>query len=366
LSERDRIRQSIEVLLKTDREYVAALEVAAAYEARHGRPWTWVEVGIPYPVLEKLVEYGLVEVVEQRGTITTKYRVKNLEIVADELRRKGFVKPYQVLLQKRRAEQRSAPPTLPYLVTFENPFGLPDDTEQVMREMFPGVVGYDNIKRLIVMVLRSRWPQHVLLIGPPGVGKTFILENIKNYMEQKQICYAYAQGGKGLLTAAGLRNVLMEEIPDETPCVLLIDELDKVDKNDQAVLLNVMETGELVVTMGTQRVRARKYVWVIAATNNPSRIIEPLLSRFFRVVMKPLTREEWLRKIPAIIKVRFPSVPDDLAKYIAEKLVDLTNDPRDAIRIASMARTKEDVDFLVNMLTAQSTITSYTQRKLYQ
>ena len=213
------------------------------------------------------------------------------------------------------------------------------------------------------MVLRSRWPQHVLLIGPPGIGKTFILENIKNYMEQKQICHAFAQGGKGLLTAAGLRNVLMEEIPDETPCVLLIDELDKVDKNDQAVLLNVMETGELVVTMGTQRVKAKKYVWVIAATNNPTRIIEPLLSRFFRIVMKPLTREEWLRRIPAIIKVRFPMVSDDLAKYIAEKLVDLTNDPRDAIRIASMARTKEDVDFLVGMMLSQ-TITPYMQKRL--
>ena len=126
-----------------------------------------------------------------------------------------------------------------------------------------------------------------------------------------------------------------------------------------------METGELVITMGTQRVKAKKYVWVIAATNNPSRIIEPLMSRFFKVVMGHLTREEWLCKIPAIIKVHFPMVSDDLAKYIAEKLVDLTKDPRDAIRIASMAHTKEDVDFLVKMMLSRTTPPTYTQRRLF-
>jgi len=362
---RDRVRRSIEILLKADREYIAALEAIAAYEARYGKPWTWVEVGVPYPIVIKLVEYDLVDIVEKRGTTTTKFRVVNLGLVAEELKRKGFYKPYQILVQKRRAEQVGVGPALPYSVTFDNPFDLPDDTEQLVREMFPGVVGYDDIKRLIVMVLRSRWPQHVLLIGPLGIGKTFILENIKAYMEQRQACVVFAQGGKGLLTAAGLRNVLMEEVPDETPCVLLIDELDKVDKNDQAILLNVMETGELVVTMGTQRVRAKKYVWAVAATNDPSRLIDPLMSRFFKIMMKPLTRDEWLRKVPAIIRIRFPMVPEDLARYIAEKLVDITKDPRDAIRIASMARTREDVDFLVQMMLSQGTLPTPVQRRLF-
>jgi MoxR-like ATPase len=37
------------------------------------------------------------------------------------------------------------------------------------------IVGYDDVKRIIVMALRSRKPVHVLPVGPPGIGKSYSL-----------------------------------------------------------------------------------------------------------------------------------------------------------------------------------------------
>lgn len=219
----------------------------------------------------------------------------------------------------------------------------------VTMDMFDGIVGYETVKRAIVMALRARAPVHVLLVGPPGIGKTVFLDGVREYLERTGECVAHVEGGKGLTTSTGLVEVLLQ-MPPDTPCVLTIDELDKMNRQDMAALYRLMVTGEVVVAKHRMYVREKRLVWVLAATNNEKPIPEPILSRFLRIRFRPLTEEEYKIVVPGIL-VKREGIDPELAKYIAEKLAPITRDPRDAIRVARMAWTKEDVDYLVSLMT---------------
>jgi hypothetical protein len=46
-------------------------------------------------------------------------------------------------------------------------------------ELFEGIIGYDNIKRLFRMGLDSDEQSHILLSGPPASAKTMFLESLR-------------------------------------------------------------------------------------------------------------------------------------------------------------------------------------------
>jgi MoxR-like ATPase len=67
---------------------------------------------------------------------------------------------------------------------------------------------------------------------------------------------------------------------------LLIDEIDKLSKKDQKVLLNVMETGILSDVKAKKGKSARQthmHMSIYATSNDTSNILSPLLSRFIKL-----------------------------------------------------------------------------------
>ena len=65
---------------------------------------------------------------------------------------------------------------------------------------------------------------------------------------------------------------------------LLIDEIDKMKKNDQVALLNVMETGILCETKLNGKTRQKKMnLWIFATSNSVQRLSGPLRSRFIEL-----------------------------------------------------------------------------------
>jgi Holliday junction DNA helicase RuvB len=72
------------------------------------------------------------------------------------------------------------------------------------------------------------------------------------------------------------------------PKYILIDELDKMERADQPVFLNVLETG---ILQETKFKRARrmdlKDTWFFCTSNDNSKIIDPLLSRFYILEIPP-------------------------------------------------------------------------------
>ena len=52
-------------------------------------------------------------------------------------------------------------------------------------KIFEDVVGYDDIKKVFRMALKSDEPIHVLLVGPPASAKTMFLEALMHKLGNK-------------------------------------------------------------------------------------------------------------------------------------------------------------------------------------
>src|SRR5437870_3888559 len=98
---------------------------------------------------------------------------------------------------------------------------------------FDEIVGYDHIKRLFRMALESDSAIHILLVAPPASAKTMFLTSL---MHQLKKLY-FADGGSS--SKAGMIDYLFSN----GPRYLLVDEIDKMARKHQALLLNLMETG---------------------------------------------------------------------------------------------------------------------------
>jgi MoxR-like ATPase len=85
---------------------------------------------------------------------------------------------------------------------------------------------------------------------------------------------------------------------------LLIDEIDKLNKKDQKVLLNVMETGILSDIKAKSSKSARQtqmHLSIYATSNDTYNILAPLLSRFIKLKLS-----EYDLEIKAIQRRSYP------------------------------------------------------------
>ena len=146
------------------------------------------------------------------------------------------------------------------------------------QQIFNNVIGYDDIKLLLYKMISSKYTNSVLLTGPPASSKTvFILELLDHFKGK-----AYFVDGT---TASGIG--IIDYLFDHTDLkFLLIDEIDKLSKKDQKVLLNVMETGILSDVKAKRSKSARQtnmHLSIYATSNDTSNILTPLLSRFIKL-----------------------------------------------------------------------------------
>jgi Holliday junction DNA helicase RuvB len=210
-------------------------------------------------------------------------------------------------------------------------------------EMFSDIVGLDDIKRLVVDVLKASKPVHLLLVGPPASAKTMILEAIS---ERYNVPIILA----GTSTKAGLREFIVEN----KPTIMLIDELDKITNPlDLSVLLTWMQSQRLTVTMASKRVTVKcpSVCKVIAAANRADKLPPELLSRFIVVEIKPYTERD-IYEICVNVLTRKEGKSREMAEIIARAVTEKlrSRDPRDCIKIARLVKEIEDVDRIIKTL----------------
>lgn len=90
-------------------------------------------------------------------------------------------------------------------------------------------------------------------------------------------------------TKAGLLNCLFEARPK----FLLVDELEKMNYQDQISLLHLMETGIISETKVNKTREIQLTSWVFASANTCEKITQPLLSRFIVLQIQEYTFEEF-------------------------------------------------------------------------
>ena len=168
---------------------------------------------------------------------------------------------------------------------------------------------------LEVVYLAARMRKPLLIEGPPGCGKTelayavaaaanTVVERLQCYVgineekvigkfdEALQKLYLEAQAADLVQGWGGMRNRLhtldfFAEGPllralryDTQPCVLLVDEVDKVDQDLEALFLEVLSAWQVTVPkLGT--IQATTIPFVVLSSNEERRLGDPLRRRCF-------------------------------------------------------------------------------------
>ena len=144
-------------------------------------------------------------------------------------------------------------------------------------------VGQESIKENLRILLsaakgRKQQPEHVLLYGPPGLGKTTLAHLIT-----KEIgATLRSTSGPAIERVGDLASILTNLSPGD---VLFIDEIHRLNRTIEEVLYPAMESGVLDIVIGkgpaarTVQLELPAFT-LIAATTRISMLSAPLRSRF--------------------------------------------------------------------------------------
>ena len=191
---------------------------------------------------------------------------------------------------------------------------VPRSLDQALRPaLWEEYIGQPTIKENLRILLtaakgRNHQPEHVLLYGPPGLGKTTLAHLIT-----KEIGASLrATSGPAIERVGDLASILTNLSPGD---VLFIDEIHRLNRTIEEVLYPAMESGVLDIVIGkgpsarTVQLELPPFT-LVAATTRISMLSAPLRSRFsggtFRLnyytddeIAEILKRSANILKIPA-------------------------------------------------------------------
>jgi len=191
----------------------------------------------------------------------------------------------------------------------------------------------EELKRTIMLPLEHqdvsfaygiKPPSGVLLFGPPGTGKTFIMTALAKELD---IGFFYVKASNLLSKGYGQteKNLvrLIETARRNAPCILFFDELEAIGRRRD--LYTSDDTGPRMLSVLLQELDGFKYdrkAILIGATNAPH-LLDPALlrpGRFDKLIYMPLPDSEARREIFKIY-LKNLKLSDDVD---LEKLVDMT------------------------------------------
>lgn len=277
--------------------------------------WEWHDIQAAPASINKMVVAGIINVAYKTNK-RTEYALVDRDII-------------KAALEQMEYDQNVA--------EFEVNQPEPDQIDLVVPEdIFDIIVGYDDVKSIILKGLQSDKPVNVLFIGTPGTAKSMFLEELNRIPGS-----SYHLGSSS--TKAGLTEFLF----NMEPRILLIDELEKMDRKDYAVLLSLMEGGKVSETKKGRRREITVNASVFASCNSTKKIPAENLSRFhFKFEFTPYTKSEFEDIVVRILTTR-EGVEEDLAQYIALWMSNITKDVREAVGISRVCDSREDVDLIL-------------------
>jgi Holliday junction DNA helicase RuvB len=160
----------------------------------------------------------------------------------------------------------------------------PRSLDQALRPVdWREYVGQAGIKENLRILLtaakgRNHQPEHVLLYGPPGLGKT----TLAHLMTKEIGASMRATSGPAIERVGDLASILTNLSPGD---VLFIDEIHRLNRTIEEVMYPAMEAGVLDIVIGkgpsarTVQLELPPFT-LIAATTRISMLSAPLRSRF--------------------------------------------------------------------------------------
>ena len=142
-------------------------------------------------------------------------------------------------------------------------------------------IGQDRLKDRLELHIdaakrRDELLGHLLLVGPPGSGKTSLATLVAKELETDFLPYMMP-----------VKLKMIQKVLMNFEGVLFLDEIHRLSKKDQEWFLSVLEDGYFQTESGT-KFPLPGHLTVIGATTEPEKIIKPLYDRF---VLKPAFEE---------------------------------------------------------------------------
>lgn len=210
---------------------------------------------------------------------------------------------------------------------------------RIGESLFSEIIGYADIKRLLIRCIQSSEPMHIIFDGPPASAKSMFLLQMQKKLEDTYYVDCTNASGPGMVEYLFKNDVKY----------LLLDEVEKMSKNDQHVLLNVLETGVLTSTKVRKTGSKKMDLSVYATTNDIEDISKPFRSRFLEFSLPPYSYDEFCE-----IAVHLTSLRDGQNKETATMIADTiwnrlgSKDIRDVIQVSKLTKSIDDVEFLAN------------------
>lgn len=174
------------------------------------------------------------------------------------------------------------------------------------------IVGYEDIKTQIANIVEQKKQAHLLFHGPPASAKSVILESLRGIIPNSMLAFG------SRTSAAGISDQLFEL----KPSFLLLDELDKVDRNSFSVLLGLMQSGEVIETKSRKTRGVILSTTVMAAANNIEKLTPELISRFIPLYFKRYTRQQFIDVTVGYLARSSKGCPEDIGRLIGELVYD--------------------------------------------
>lgn len=210
---------------------------------------------------------------------------------------------------------------------------------------FANYVGQDRLKKNLKLAIdaakkRGEPIDHVLLYGPPGLGKTTMATVIANEMGST----IRVTSGPAIERAADLAS-LLTNLQDGD--ILFIDEIHRLHRSIEEVLYSAMEDFKLDIILGkgpsarSLRLDLPRFT-IIGATTRTGTLAAPLRDRFGMIhrleFYKQEEIEQVIKRAASILGIK---IDNDAAKSLAERSR-LT--PRIANRLLKRVRDYADVN----------------------
>ncbi len=198
---------------------------------------------------------------------------------------------------------------------------------------FSRIYGLYDMKENIFRALTSEEQINVLLVGPPATSKTLFMSTIQE--QCNDVFYFDASN----TTSAGL---IEELYVNRKARLIIIDELDKLKRNDLNSLLGLLNDGRIVKTLKKMKYNFKmENIKVFATSNSLGNLSKPARSRFQEYHLTEYSDEEFINVVKFCLNNK---IHDAISELIAKVLLNYKRkDVRSAIAISNLLK-KEDTE----------------------